>query len=102
MNNNNNTNKHKSRDAKDQKKLLPWTDCTTIWIHSESLKGALSDICQIMLIFESTKTNTPIPQKDLIHILKSPPHLYVHNHGNDDAETSEDDSKAYSDKSQHG
>ncbi len=37
-----------------------------------------------MLIFESTKTNTPIPQQDLAPILKSPPHTYVRNHGNDD------------------
>ncbi len=34
-----------------------------------------------MLIFE---TNTPIAQQDLALILKSPPHMYVHNHGNDD------------------
>ncbi len=37
-----------------------------------------------MLIFESIKTNKPIPQQDLAPILKSPPHTYVHNHGNDD------------------
>ncbi len=44
---------------------------------------ALSDFCQTMLIFESTKTNTPI-QQDLAPILIPPPHMYVHNHGNDD------------------
>ncbi len=48
------------------------------------LKGALSDFCQTMLIFESTKTNTPIAQQDLALILKYPPHMYIHNHGNDD------------------
>ncbi len=43
-----------------------------------------------MLIFESNKTNTPIPQQDLALILKSPyirtqhPHVYIHNPGNDD------------------
>ncbi len=35
-----------------------------------------------MLVFESTK-QTPIPQQDLAPILKSPPHTYVRNHGND-------------------
>ncbi len=45
-----------------------------------------------MLIFESTKTNTPIPQQDLAPILISPPHTYVHNPGiTTIAETSEDD-----------
>ncbi len=39
-----------------------------------------------MLIFESTKTNTPIAQQDLTPILISPPHTYVHNHSNDDRE----------------
>ncbi len=34
-----------------------------------------------MLTFESTKTNTPIPQQDLAPILISPPHTYVHNPG---------------------
>ncbi len=48
-----------------------------------TFKGALSDFCQ-MLIFESTKTNTPMPKQDLAPILISPPHTYVHNHGNDD------------------
>ncbi len=37
------------------------------------IKGALSDFCQTMFIFESPKTNTPIPQQDLALILKSPP-----------------------------
>ncbi len=45
--------------------------------------SALSNFCQTMLIFESTKTNTPI-QQDLAPILIPPPHMYVHNHGNDD------------------
>ncbi len=49
-----------------------------------NLKGALSDFCQTVLIFESTKTNTQIPQLDLALILKSLPHTYVHNHGSDD------------------
>ncbi len=45
------------------------------------LKSALSNFCQSMLIFESNKTNTPIPLQDLALILKSLPVL---NHGNDD------------------
>ncbi len=48
------------------------------------IKGELSDFCQTMLIFESTKTNTLIPQQELALILKSPPPTNVHNHGNDD------------------
>ncbi len=52
--------------------------------HFKSLKGALSDFCQTMLIFESTKSNTSIAQQDLAPILKSPPHTYVRYHGNDD------------------
>ncbi len=48
------------------------------------VKGASSVFCQTMLIFESTRTNTPIPQQDLAPILKSPPHTYIRNHGNDD------------------
>ncbi len=44
------------------------------------VKGALSDFCQMMLVFESTKTNTPIAQHDLAPILISPPHTYVRNH----------------------
>ncbi len=68
-----------------------------------NIKGALSNFCQMMLIFESTKTNTPIPQQDLTPILKSLPHTYVHNPGiTMIAETSEDDTQAYSNKSQHG
>ncbi len=47
-------------------------------------KGAPSDFCQTLLIFESTKTNTPIPQQYLAPILKSPPNTYAHNHGNED------------------
>ncbi len=44
-----------------------------------------------MLIFESTKTNTPIPQQDLALIFISPPHTYIHNPGiTTIAETSED------------
>ncbi len=44
-----------------------------------------------MLIFESTKTNTPIPQQDLAPILTSPPHAYVDNPGiTTITETSED------------
>ncbi len=30
-----------------------------------------------MLIFEITKTNTPLPQKGLAPILLDPPHIYV-------------------------
>ncbi len=48
------------------------------------LKGALSDFCQTMLIFESTKTNTPIPQQDLAPILISPPHTSTQPWHNDD------------------
>ncbi len=36
-----------------------------------------------MLIFEITKTNTPLPQKGLVPILISPPYTYVRNPGND-------------------
>ncbi len=53
-------------------------------IYKYLLKGALSDFCQTMLIFESTKTNRPITQQDLALILKSPFHMHLHNHGNDD------------------
>ncbi len=45
-----------------------------------------------MLIFERTKTNTPIAQQDLAPILISPPQTYVHNPGiTTIMETSEDD-----------
>ncbi len=30
-----------------------------------------------MLIFEITKTNTPLPQKDLAPVLIDPPHIYI-------------------------
>ncbi len=53
--------------------------------------SALSNFCQTMLIFESTKTNTPI-QQDLAPILIPPPHMYVHNMATTIAETSEDTS----------
>ncbi len=57
----------------------------TLIVHRQGLycKYALSDFCQMMLIFESTKANTPIPQQDLAPILISLPHTYVHKHGND-------------------
>ncbi len=46
-----------------------------------------------MLIFESNKINTPVPQQDLAPILISPPHTYIHNPGiSTFGETSEDDS----------
>ncbi len=35
-----------------------------------------------MLIFQITKTNTPLPQKGLAPILIAPPHTYVRNPGN--------------------
>ncbi len=54
----------------------------------------------MMLIFESTKTDIPIFQQDLALILKSPPQMYVHMMMI--METSEDDTQAYSNKSQHG
>ncbi len=43
------------------------------------INGALSDFCQKMLIFESTKTNTPI-QQDLAPILlrSSQPRFEMH------------------------
>ncbi len=44
----------------------------------------------------------PIAQQDLAPILKSPPHAYVHNRGiTAIAETSEQDTQAYLNKSQH-
>ncbi len=70
--------------------------------YNNNVKGALSDFCQTMLIFESTKTNTPIPQQDLATILTSPTHTYVHNPViMTIMKTSEDDTQAYSNKSQH-
>ncbi len=60
------------------------------------VKDALSDFCQIMLVFESTKTNMPIAQHDLAHILISPPHTYVRNH----CRTTITETQAYSNKSQ--
>ncbi len=36
-----------------------------------------------MLIFEITKTNTPLPQKGLAPILIAPPHTYIRIPGND-------------------
>ncbi len=58
-----------------------------------------------MLIFESIKTNTPVPQQDharVVPILISQLHTYVHNPGIATiAETSEDDTQVYSNKSQH-
>ncbi len=65
------------------------------------INGALSDFCQKMLIFESTKTNTPI-QQDLAPILIPPPRMYVHNHGNDDRRKQVKKTQAYSSKSQQG
>jgi len=41
------------------------------------LKGRVSDFWKPMLIFEITKTNTPLPQKGLASILIDPPHIYV-------------------------
>ncbi len=44
--------------------------------HFKSLKGALSDFCQTMLIFESTKSNTSIAQQDLaLYFEISAPHV---------------------------
>ncbi len=40
-------------------------------------KGGVSDFWLPMLIFEITKTNTPLPQKGLAPILIAPPHTYV-------------------------
>ncbi len=55
-----------------------------------------------MLIFESTKTNTPIPRQYLASVLKSLLRTYVHNPGiTTITETSKDDTQAYSNKSQH-
>ncbi len=41
------------------------------------LKVGVSDFWKPMLIFEITKTNTPLPQKGLVPILIAPPHTYV-------------------------
>ncbi len=41
------------------------------------IKGRVSDFWKPMLIFEITKTNTPLPQKGLAPILIDPPHTYV-------------------------
>ncbi len=38
------------------------------------VKGGVSDFWKPMLIFEITKTNTPLPQKGLAPILIAPPH----------------------------
>ncbi len=42
-----------------------------------SFKGRLSNFWKPMLIFEITKTNTPLPQKGLTPILIDPPKKYV-------------------------
>ncbi len=55
--------------------------CVKSAVHG--IKGALSNFCQTMWIFESTKTS-PIPQQDLAPILKYPPHTYVHKNGSND------------------
>ncbi len=50
----------------------------SIWcFNTECLKGGVSDFWKPMLIFEITKTNTPLPQKGLAPILIAPPHTYV-------------------------
>ncbi len=41
------------------------------------VKGRVSSFWKPMLIFEITKTNTPLPQKGLAPILIDPPHIYV-------------------------
>ncbi len=41
------------------------------------LKGRVRHFWKPMLIFEITKTNTPLPQKGVAHILIDPPHTYV-------------------------
>ncbi len=40
-------------------------------------KGSESDFWKPMLIFEITKTNTPLPQKGPAPILIAPPHIYI-------------------------
>ncbi len=66
-----------------------------IYIINDIVKGAPSDFCQTMLIFESTIKNTPIPQQDLALILKSPPHMYYTTMATTIAETSEDDTNIF-------
>ncbi len=48
-----------------------------------TLKHGVSDFWWPMLIFEITKTNTPLPQKGIAPILIAPPHTYVRKPGND-------------------
>ncbi len=48
-----------------------------------TLKRGVSDFWWPMLIFEITKTNTPLPQKGLAPILIAPPHTYVRKSCND-------------------
>ncbi len=54
------------------------------WGEFLHIKGGLSDFCQTMLIFESTKTYMPITQQEPRPYFISPPHTYVHNHSKDD------------------
>ncbi len=50
----------------------------TIFLVYSYFKGRVRDFWQPMLIFEITKTNTPLPQKGLVPILISPPYTYTY------------------------
>ncbi len=43
----------------------------------QCIKGRVSNFWKLMLIFEITKTNTPLPQKGLAPTLIDPPNKYV-------------------------
>ncbi len=49
-----------------------------VYMHSAQVfKGRVSNFWKPMLIFEMTKTNTPLPQKGSAPILIDPPHIYI-------------------------
>ncbi len=47
------------------------------WLNILLFKGRVRNFWKPLLIFEITKTNTPLPQKGLAPILIDPPHIYV-------------------------
>ncbi len=57
--------------------LLSMEGQKALGFHQNYLKGGVSDFWKPMLIFEITKTNTPLPQKGLAPILIAPPHTYA-------------------------
>ncbi len=56
--------------------MLNWVQLLSLKYETvRKVKGGVSDFWKSMLIFEITKTNTPLPQKGLAPILIDPPHM---------------------------